>query len=217
MSWASIYWDLDHIVQAAREAMESAFAAESATSPRAISPSDPIPSVALAENPITSDLNAQFAGIPVNANADALKSVEALLNSGTSSTAPAVEQFKTSPDGLEPSLNESLLKARALNTLNNQADIPPRSPWTAEIEAALREFLRPLSVDLRYEYRLPDALDENRSMAALNSLFKQGVKPDEVSSREVLARNELRRKSRTPGDLRSRTRQEPRPPSKTVE
>lgn len=201
MSWASIYWDLDHIVQAAREAMESAYAAEMAA--RSIP----------AEKPLVPDLNAEVADMP--GKADPLKSVEAVLTTAISSVESPVNQLnhaslEKAPDVLEPSLTESLIKARVLE---NQVPIQPRSPWTNEIEAALREFLRPLSVNLRYEYRFPDVLDEKRSIAAMNRLFKQPVRSDDARVYDLSSRNEIRRKkSRGPGDSqRSVPRQDFRP------
>lgn len=206
MSWASIYWDLDHIVQAAREAMELAYAEETA----ARLPTVPVPAEVSSspKSVLTPDITA-----------DPLKIVEAELFEKPSASAETVPEITISTptgmcDRLDPSLNQSLIKAKVLD---NQAGIRPVSPWTAEIEAALREFLRPLSVNLRYEYRFPDSMNEKRSIDAMNSLFQHRFKAEDAEPRPLPTRTEVRRKNvGASGDQsRSLPREAIRPTSKT--
>jgi hypothetical protein len=189
MSWASIYWDLDYIVQAARAAMESAYSVELAAQ---LTMSDPASAAPLTEKSMVENLSTNLSGS--NANVDPLKIAETALSIGKpASVKPDQEIIKPkAADSLEVSLSKSSLAAKPL--AGNKASVQVRSPWTTEIEAALREFLRPLSINLRYEYRFADTLDEKRSIATMNSLFKQRVKPDDIEIRDVSARDEVRRK-----------------------
>lgn len=198
MSWASVYWDLDHIVQAARQAMESAYAVEMAAQSMLVVVPNPTPVFPPPEKSVVGNLNAHFSGIAHAANVDPLKTVETALSIGKPAGVNPGHEIKNAPppekasDSLEASLNKSLLTAKM--PTDSQTNVPMRSRWTPEIEAALREFMRPLSINLRYEYRFPDTLDEKRSIAAINSLFKQPAKPEDVKIRDVSAGNEIRRK-----------------------
>lgn len=190
MSWASIYWDLEHIVQSAREAMESAYAAELAARDKPSPAAGPPSGASVIEN-----LGAQLPVVPGIANVDPIKTAEAALAIGQKPTSdPAkLPAFEMPAESLEVSVVKSSLAAKTPLPVNQPAT-QPRSLWTAEFEAALREFLRPLSVNLRYEYRYPDTLDEKRTIAAMNSLFLRQTKPDESDIRNVTAQLELRRK-----------------------
>ena len=64
MSWASIYWDLDHIVQAAREAMEAAYALD----PAGQTSVPPLSNPAVTEPSVVASLNVD----PFGARPDAL-------------------------------------------------------------------------------------------------------------------------------------------------
>lgn len=181
MSWASIYWDLDHIVQAAREAMESAYAAEAALS-HALTISH-LPAAV----PIAEDLNAQADNI---SNVDPLRIAEIVLSiekPADAAIGEKVEDHSGAPiDSLEVSLRRSSLESKTLAA--DTSNFQPRSPWTPEIEAALREFLRPLSISLRYEYRFPDTLDEKRSIETINSLFRQRAHREDLETLKRAAR-----------------------------
>jgi hypothetical protein len=167
MSWASVYWDLEHIIHAARLAIEAAYALEQAAHANAPL-SDPIRPQEISAR---RDLDALSAGVNVP--------LEISVLTGAA-------------ESIEVSLSKASLAAKALT--EDKSAVQVRNLWTPEIEAALRDFLRPLSVNLRYEYRFPDTLDEKRSIAAMNSLFRHRPKSDEIRIRDVSVRNELRRK-----------------------
>lgn len=199
MSWASIYWDLHHIVQAAREAMEAAYCGDMASQfdTPTISNATPASPSLTTDAVVIANLNLQVSGAPAMANVDPLRTAEIVLSIAKPTSLAPSQEIKTPAveepaESIEVSLSKSSIVAKMTNV--DQPGITFRSPWTAEIEAALREFLRPLSVDLRYEYRFADVLDEKRSIAAINGLFKQPAKPEHVQIRDNSAQHQFRRK-----------------------
>lgn len=185
MSWASVYWDLEYIVKSARDAMEAAFAADTANAapgPDAVHVSPPL------EDPLT------HADTSATAAFDApLPEPEIAIPAAVKSDVEVTDQPKEkAPENLQISLTKTALASKPLVVENIPA--PIRSLWTPEIEAALREFLRPLSVELRYEYRYSDVLDEKRSIATMNSLFRNRPRTDDTNLRESSSRNEIARK-----------------------
>lgn len=179
MSWASVYWDLDHIVRAAREAMEAAYASDQSVPAVSLNPA---PEISVVEN----------LGPQDRAASGADPGIAEITISITADPAPAAGSGPPPEIELEVSLVKSSLTAKPIT--EETASVQLRTLWTPEIEAALREFLRPLSVNLRYEYRVRDAFDEQRSIATLNSLFRQRPKTDEIDIRDVSDRNEFHRK-----------------------
>lgn len=177
MSWASVYWDLEHIIQAARLAMEAAID-ESA------GPGQP------GSAPATATL--EDVEIRRSVNADGTTAANAEVTISISVEPAAAGMAAPQEIDLAVSLTRSSITAKPI--VDEPAVVQPRSLWTPEIEAALREFLRPLSANLQYEYRLPDTLDEKRSIAALNSLFRLRPKASDTEARDDPTRNELQRR-----------------------
>lgn len=161
MSWATTFWDIEHLVESSRRAMEAAYIADNEATfnaPSAVE-DEAVAAMKLMESSITS-AKSMAAGDPLENLSASMK--------------------KLSLTDKQPTQPVSAAKLT--------------SPWTSEIEAALRAFLRPFSMHLRYEYQFSDMLDEKTSIETMNSLLKLPAKPDDDSTRDDSLREEMRRK-----------------------
>lgn len=181
MSWATTFWNLEYIVDSARRAMEAAYFAEHEA-------------FAQADESVLNSPNAnplETSGMESDVPGDALKMMESALASNASPQPPA-RAAKDLLENLAVAMKKESLTTK--QPMRGSANTELSSPWTPEIEAALRSFLRPLSMNLRHEYGFSDAFNEMRSIEAMNSLFKQPAKPDDAETRDLSARDEIRRK-----------------------
>lgn len=171
MSLISMYWNLDYIVETARRTMEAAFELEMVEMEPATPPSTPQPSSGTSPNadPIA-DLMSK---LPMDPRAQL--SGSSLI--GTPPPAPVAAQPKPS---VEPPLAAT-------------EQVKPKSPWTPEIEAALREFLRPLSVDMCSQYSFPDAVSENLSVALMRRTLQPQLRQNNTEDDTIRSENDNRR------------------------
>ena len=165
MSWATTFWDLEYIVDSTRRAMEACYFAEDKT--------------AFAASIIdTPGVEGQVAN-PV-------EMLEPALTTDTPGK-PACDPL----GDLAASMKKQSLADKPTQPVSAAKQ---SSPWTSEIEAALRAFLKPLSMNVRYDYQFSDMLDEKTSIATMNRLFKQPARPDDGDTRDISLRDEIRRK-----------------------
>lgn len=180
---AATFWNLEYIVDSARRAMEAAYLAEQEPAEQTGTVGKPLDASTktLESSSIKSDVS----------DGDPLKIMQSALIP-SASLQPSDRAAGDALDNLTVAMRKESLTSK--QPTQAQASARPTSPWTSEIEAALRALLRPLSMNLRYEYAFSDMLNEKSSIDAMNSLFKQPAKPDDGSTRDISAGDEIRRK-----------------------
>ena len=171
MSLISMYWNLDYIVETARRTMEAAFELDMLE----MNPATPTP----APQPSSG----------TSLNADPIANLMSKLPMDPRAQLSGSSLISNSPPAPAAAQPKSSVETPAATT----EQVKPKSPWTPEIEAALREFLRPLSVDMRSQYAFPDAVSENLSVALMRRTLQPQLRQNNTEDDAIRAEHDNRR------------------------